>query len=397
VGENIPKEHKTIGEAFRDSGYETFGSGKWHNGSESFARSFSSGDDIFFGGMADHWNVPAYSFDPYEKYDRISPQTLNYFYSNKRKNWQCDHVHAGVHSSELIADAGIRFIDNCKKEKPFLAYLSFLAPHDPRTMPEEFLEMYPAGSVDMPLNFLRKHPFDNGALELRDEKLAEFPREQEEIKRHITEYFAMITHLDFHIGRVLEKLEETKLLEDTIIVLAGDNGLAVGQHGLMGKQNCYEHSVRVPLIFSGPGIPRGVQTKANAYLFDVFPTLCELADIKKPESSEGLSLSGAMSNANDSFRESLFLAYCETQRAVKRGGYKLIEYVVNGAHTKTQLFDLKNDNWEMRNMAYEKGYQGKVDELRLELRNLGDEWGDKKTRWGKTFWEGFGNAGKINI
>jgi len=204
----------------------------------------------------------------------------------------------------------------------------------------------------------------------------------------------MLTHLDFHIGRVLEKLEEKHLMEDTIVVLAGDNGLAVGQHGLMGKQNCYEHSVRVPLVFSGPGIPSGVQAKGKAYLFDVFPTLCESADIEKPESCEGISLSGAMADGDDSLRESLYLAYCDTQRAVKRGGYKLIEYVVNGKHTKTQLFDLENDNWEIKNIAYEKGYQDKVDELRQELGNLRDEWGDKETRWGKIFWEGFGNAEK---
>ena len=94
----------------------------------------------------------------------------------------------------------------------------------------------------------------------------------------------MISHLDWRIGQILDKLKEKNLYDNTIIVFAGDNGLAVGQHGLMGKQNCYEHSIRVPLILCGPGIPKGQKSESYVYLMDLFPTLCSLTlNDRKPK------------------------------------------------------------------------------------------------------------------
>ena len=116
------------------------------------------------------------------------------------------------------------------------------------------------------------------------------------MRRHIAEYYAMITHLDAETGRLLDVLEQRGLADDTIIVMAGDNGLAVGQHGLMGKQNLYEHSVRVPLIFAGPGVPRGETRDSYAYLLDIFPTLCDLADVPVPDTVTGRSLVPALAD-----------------------------------------------------------------------------------------------------
>ncbi|RUM88919.1 MAG: hypothetical protein DSZ24_02440, partial [Thermodesulfatator sp.] len=104
-------------------------------------------------------------------------------------------------------------------------------PHDPRTMPREFLEMYDPAAIRLPDNFMGGHPFDTGALRIRDELLAGFPRNPDEIRRHIAEYYAMISHLDARIGEVMAALEEAELYDDTIFIFAGDNGLALGQHG----------------------------------------------------------------------------------------------------------------------------------------------------------------------
>ena len=271
-GVSIPNEHTLLGEVLQQTGYRTWGTGKWHNGRKSFNRSFADGDDIFFGAMADHWKVPAYHFDPTGKYEsRLAyiprPNEIGY---NTIAWRDCDYIHAGVHSSEFICDAAIRFLTEQQGDQPFFCYVSFLAPHDPRTMPQRLLDMYPFDSMKLPPNYLGAHPFDNGSICIRDELLAEFPRTPEEIRRHNAEYYAMITHLDHELGRVLDTLEQQGLAEDTLIVFAGDNGLAVGQHGLMGKQNCYEHSVHGPLIFAGPGIPQGHQSDAYVYLLDIF-------------------------------------------------------------------------------------------------------------------------------
>ena len=385
-GQQIPDEHMTMGEALKKNGYRTFGTGKWHNGKKAFNKSFNEGTEIYFGGMADHWNVPVYNYDPECKYESKIPRCANPM-NNKRVIWQgADHISPGLHSSEMVCNAGIDFINKQDKETPFFSYISFLAPHDPRVMPEEFKNMYDPADVDLPPNFSGGHPFDNGALRIRDEELAEFPRTVEETKEHIADYYAMITHLDHQLGRVMQTLEDKGLLENTIIIMAGDNGLAVGQHGLFGKQNCYEHSVRIPLIFSGPGIPKNQKTQSYAYLFDIFPTLCDLTEIERPDSVEGNSLKPIIEKPETKLRESLYFAYTEYQRAVKNDQFKLIEYRIPEREKQTQLFDLINDPWELNNLAKNEEYADTLSMMRDELFRLRDEWDDEKHPMGEQFW-----------
>lgn len=389
AGEQIPKEHTTIGEALRENGYFTWGAGKWHNGKESFNRSFTDGNEIFFGGMSDHWNVPVFNYDPDCKYDNILLMCRDPMFSNKTYKRNCDHVHPGYHSSDLISDAAIEFISKYKDDNPFFMYLSYLAPHDPRTMPKEFLDMYDPHKIKLPKNFMENHPFDNGDLKIRDEMLAPFPRTRVDTLRQIAEYYAMITHLDANLGRVLDALEEKGVLENTIIVFAGDNGLAVGQHGLFGKQNCYEHSVRVPLIFAGPSIPKNTRSDALVYLLDIFPTLCDMIEIKIPASVEGKSLVSAINDPNVKVRKSLYFAYTRCQRAIKSQQYKLIEYVVNRRLKNIQLFNLKEDPLELNNLAANPEFNDKIEELHEEMFRLRDEWSDNNSRWGIKFWKAF--------
>ncbi len=386
AGESIPEAHATLGEAFRQAGYNTFGAGKWHNGVASYARSFSHGDEIFFGGMADHWNVPACRYDPRGKYDKVCLAVNAPASSNEVSERRCDHIHAGVHSTDIIADAGARFLQSSDAAEPFFMYLSFLAPHDPRTMPGHYRQMYDPAEIPTPPNFLGGHPFENGALRIRDELLAAFPRDPDEVRRHIAEYYAMITHLDDAIGRVVEAVEKAGKLAETIFVFAGDNGLAVGQHGLMGKQSCYEHSVRVPLVLAGPGVPAGERSVARAYLFDIFPTLCELCGVETPATVEGTSLAPALNDPAETLREAMYFAYCQTQRAVKRDGFKLIDVRMNGRRTGWQLFDLENDPWETNNLIDDPAYKNRREALTATMAELRDEWGDCQTEWGRAFW-----------
>jgi len=390
AGQSIPEDHVLMGEYFQSQGYQTWGTGKWHNGPAAFARSFSNGAEIFFGGMDDHWNVPAFDYDPSGKYDSRLPQCPDAFRSNELKIRRGDHVTAGKHSSELFADAAINYLDGYDSEDPFMMYLSFMAPHDPRTMPQEYLDMYDPEAIELPENFMGGHPFDNGDLKVRDEVLEDFPRDPHKVKKHIAEYFAMVTHLDAQIGRVVDALEKSGKAENTLIVFAGDNGLAVGQHGLFGKQNMYEHSVRVPLIMCGPKVPQGERRDAYVYLLDIFPTLCELIGVDIPETVEGTSLISALNDSNDHVRDTIFSAYRQFQRMVKDDQYKLIEYVVNGRRT-TQLFDLQNDPWELHNLAEDTGQAETLAKMRDILFQWRDDWDDAKSEWGKTFWSGFGN------
>jgi len=331
-GEGIPEEHTMLPELLRANGYTTFGIGKWHNGPAAFNRAFASGAKIFFGGMSDHLHLPVSHYDPTGAYPKEERYPAEGF------------------SSEVFSDAAIAFIEGQAGKGPFFAYVSYTAPHDPRMAPKAYADMYPPDAIELPENFMPEHPFDNGELRIRDEKLAPFPRTPDVVRQHIAAYYAMITHLDAQIGRVLDALDATGQADNTLIVFAGDNGLAVGQHGLLGKQSLYDHSVRVPLIFCGPGIPQGQVSDALCYLLDIFPTLCDRLGLAIPASVDGKSLYPLFADLKGCVRDSLFFAYCDVQRGVRTGEWKLLKYNVAGTKT-TQMFNIKEDPWELRNLA----------------------------------------------
>lgn len=374
MGQTIPEEHMMLPCWLREqAGYHTYGIGKWHNSRESYARGFDDGAHIFFGGMNDHWNVPTYDFDPTGQYTEGKVT-----------------IEPGYHSTEKFSDAAVDFINKYDQDNPFFLYVAYMAPHDPRTMPARFLRMYEPDMIEIPESFQKIHPFDNGALGIRDELLAGFPRDEREIRNHIADYYAMISHLDEHIGHVLDALEASGQAENTIIVLAGDNGLALGRHGLMGKQNLYDHSVRVPLIFTGPGIPQGKQSDAFVYLLDIFPTLCGLTDLGIPETVDGIDLTPAI-QGNASERESLYYAYTHVQRAVQNKTHKLIEYVVDGIR-HTQLFDLVADPNEIHDLSTIPEQEERIAALREVLWQWRKRSDDTREREA-SFWKGYERTG----
>ncbi len=382
LGQNIPEDHRMLPEVFKDAGYTTFGTGKWHNGTAAYARSFTHGAEIFFGGMDDHWNVPACDFDPTGKYPEPQPHPWNPGTGDVEIHQkQFDHIKRGKHSSELFADAARDFLITHDTAIPFFMYVSFMAPHDPRTMPQEYLTMYDPEQILLPPNFMPEHPFENGDMRVRDESLEAWPRRPEKVRRHLAEYYAMITHLDAQIGGILDALKATGQFENTIIVFAGDNGLALGQHGLMGKQNNYDHSIHVPLVMMGPGIPAGEQREAFCYLIDIFPTLCDLTGRTIPETVEGKSLMPALNDPYEPHRNLLHFAYRDLHRSVMDRRFKLIEYVVE-EQRNTQLFDRSKDPYELNNLADDPDYSKTLDELRTKLKC----WRTEMDDWGDAFW-----------
>lgn len=393
LGGNIPASHKTLAETFKNNGYETIGLGKWHNGCPAYARSFTQGAKIFFGGMWDHWNVPTCRYDPTGKYDNVINFVVDFYNDNHPQSQHCDEFDPGKHSSTLLTDAAIEMLNkNVGKDKPFFMYLAYLAPHDPRTMPDEFRQMYDPEKITLPPNFQEIIDTNYPLMVHRDEHLASYPREKDEIKRHIAEYFAMITHLDYEIGRLLDALHQSGEEDNTIIVFTGDNGLAVGQHGWLGKEDVYEHGVRIPLIMAGPQIAKNTRNDAYVYLYDIFPTLCEKVGIDIPDSVDGKSFADLLDGEHgESFRDELYLIFDKFVRGVKDENYKLIEYR-NGDKEEdkwTFLYDIKNDPWETQNLANDEKYKDKVAEMREKILKHRDEWEEQSHPWGIDFWSRF--------
>jgi arylsulfatase A-like enzyme len=340
-------------QTMQGAGYLTHAIGKWHNDKASFARSFEGGDKLTFHGMSEHTKVPVYDYDLTGAYPKEQEYIERTF------------------STELFTNAAVEFIEDFREDRPFFLYVAYTAPHDPRTAPEPYASMYDKSDIPLPPNFMREHPFDTGDMAGRDEKLARWPRDEGEIRQHIADYYAMISHLDAQIGRVVEALKAKGIYEDTLIVYTADHGLAVGQHGLMGKQNLYEHSVRIPLIFRGPGVPEGKQEHALASNIDIFPTVAGLCDVDLPEETEGISLCPIFTGESDGVRSIVCSVYRDVQRMVTDGRWKLIRYyrspVTNTGTERIQLFDLLNDPWETQDLSADPANDGDIERLASEL------------------------------
>jgi arylsulfatase A-like enzyme len=390
-GKEIPESDPLIGEELQKWGYETYGIGKWHNGTRAYARSFSDGDEIYFGGMWDHWNVPSHHFDPSGKYEERIPYCMNTFHKNKLEMKITDHITQGKHSTDLFSDTTIKYLKDRyegKRDntKPFYLYNAFMAPHDPRTMPKRFLDLYDDVDIKLPGNFLEMHPFEFGIHECRDETLAPYPRTKEDTIQQIKEYYAMISHLDWAIGRIIKTLKETNEYKNTIIIFAGDNGLALGQHGLFGKQNAYEHSLRVPLIFSGPGIKENNISDVPCFLMDIFPTICNLVDIEIPQQVEGLTLFPILKGNKAKTRKVMYFAYESLLRGIQKDKYKLIAYA--GAWGRRfQLFDEENDPKEVIDLIAKPEYKNVFDDLKKELEQQRIIQDDNVIEQSITFWK----------
>lgn len=390
-GQTIPDDHMLMGEHFQRHGYDVFGTGKWHNSADAYARSFSAGADIFFGGMSDHWNVPVCDYQPDGTYPEPRRAVIRWGQHLQRGKQRMDRFATGSHSTDLFVDSTRHWLDTRETGNPFFAYVAFMAPHDPREMPAEYLNLYRPDEIKLPPNFQPEHHFDTGMIRIRDEMLAGFPRTEKEVRKHIAEYYAMISHVDARIGDLIDTLESTGQLDNTIIVLGGDNGLAVGQHGLFGKQSCYEHSVHIPMLISGPGVPANQQRDAMCYLADAFPTLCELADIDIPDTVETQSLLPILEGDNAQSRDSLIFAMVDNQRAIRQGNWKLIETAVDGTRC-TQLFDLQTDPWEMTNLAGRAQHRATVQSLRESLRTQWESLDDDQPGQGGDFWQRYDQA-----
>ncbi len=275
-----------------------------------------------------------------------------------------------------MADCAIRFLTGWKQKKnrPFLMYLAGAAPHDPRVAAKAYLARYDAEKIPLPKNYLPLHPFDNGELKIRDEALAPWPRTPERVQQELRDYYAVITQMDEQIGRIVQAVKDAGEFNNTYFVFTSDQGLAMGSHGLMGKQNLYEHSMRAGLLVAGPGIAKNRRVNDFAYLFDIYPTLCELTGTPGPTGIEGRSLAPLLLGKKYEGRDTIFLGYRDVQRAVRQGRWKLIVYPkVN----RVQLFDLEADPFEVTDLSAKPDQGARVAELKALMRKQQELYGDK--------------------
>ncbi len=361
--------------AMAAAGYHTHSIGKWHLSRQNLRRGFKTLGLTSCGGMFDSTDTQG------KAYHRPSPgndwkpwDTSQKGHWLRLKDWKVDATDRVVHSAELWADEAVQFINSrAECTEPFFLHVGFHLPHDPRQSPRKIVESYPPESIAIPPNYVPCHPFDQGDYDIRDELLAPFPRTPEAVRLHRAEYYAAVTMLDRQIGRLLAAIEATGQAQNTLVVVTSDHGLAVGEHGLMGKQNLYECSIRVPLILRGPGVPRGCTVDAQVYQHSLFATVCELTGVTTSPTLEFRSLLPLMRSKADAGENAIFGFYRHFQRSLRTREHKLIVYPHVGV---VQLFDLQADPWETANLAYAPNQAVRrrrlLDELVRQQRRLGD-------------------------
>lgn len=344
------------------AGYETWFTGKWHIKTDA-AKCFDHSANIR-GGMPKDGTV-GYNRPLPGQPDPWSPSDPDF-----GGFWQ-----GGKHWSEVVGDNAVGFLgEAAKSEKPFFMYLAFNAPHDPRQSPQEYVDRYPLDRIEVPANFLPEYPHKDTigvGPGLRDEKLAPFPRDDHAVKVHRQEYYAIITHMDAQIGRILDALEASGEADNTWIFFTADHGLAVGHHGLFGKQNLYEHSLRVPFLVSGPGVKAGAKIGAPIYLQSVMATALDLAGADR-EGVEFASVLPLLEGTEEGL-ESVYGAYLDLQRAVINDGWKLILYPKAKV---ARLYHVAEDPLEKRDLAGDPAQADRKRALFAKLRALQKELDD---------------------
>ena len=370
VSENYSKDEdldKTWPRLMQEAGYETYMTGKWHVNAKP-NKIFNHVGHVLRGMP---WDTP-------EGYNR--PKSVNDTIWQPWKKEFGGYWKGGKHWSEVVKEDAVSFIDTASMStKPFFMYIAFNAPHDPRQSPKEYVDRYPLENISTPQSFLPENPYAEtmgAGRDLRDERLAPFPRTEYSVKVNRQEYYAITSHLDDQIADILEALEKKGLKENTYIFFTSDHGLSCGEHGLMGKQNMYDHSMRVPLMVIGPNIPKGKKIDADVYMQDIMATSLEIAGVPKPEYIEFNSF---LNFTNDKQRESnysgIYGTYeAKSQRMIRKENYKLIVYPKSG---KLLLYDLKNDPLELKDISSENVNSEKIKTLFKDLIELQENMGDK--------------------
>ncbi|WP_166829815.1 sulfatase-like hydrolase/transferase [Thalassoroseus pseudoceratinae] len=371
-GQGISSDVTTLAETLRKSGYRTGYVGKWHNKGLPKDYGYQRTAGMYRGGGGKWWKP---------QNDSNGRPVTGYrgwiFYDENAQKQPERGV--GLHGdiSESFADAAISLIEAdqpTENDQPFFVHVNFTAPHDPLFLPTDKQFHYQPEQITVPKNFLPQHPFDHGNFDGRDEQLFEWPRTKDMIRDELAVYYAVISHMDAQIGRILESLEDTNQTENTLVIFTSDHGLAIGSHGLRGKQNMYEHTIGVPLMMVGPGVPTNTRRTAQCYLRDIFPTVCDLVGLDIPKPVGGRSLKPVLAGDTEEIYSAVFGYYRAFQRMIRTPEWKLIRYP---QVDREQLFHLTSDPHELTNLIDDPQHEMVADQLRQQMQDWQKSVGDK--------------------
>lgn len=282
--------------------------------------------------------------------------------------WEISDVPDTAYADGRIADEGIRRLEAAaRSEAPFFLALGFVKPHLPLTAPKKYWDLHDPKAFPLARD---QHP-PEGAPRVAGKRGGEIVnyaplsvdnlREEAMQRKLIHGYYACTSFMDAQVGRVLDALDRLQLARNTVVVLWGDHGWHLGDHGYWTKHTNYEQANRIPLMIAAPGVSKpGSVSRQLAETVDIFPTLADLAGLpapKGPQAIDGLSLAPTLRNPEKTVRDHAYHCFPRGERmgrAIRTERYRLVEWKVPGAAPETaefELYDYQADPGETRNLA----------------------------------------------
>ena len=265
----------------------------------------------------------------------------------------------------VLADEAIRRLRAArdKPEEPWLIAVGFLKPHLPFCAPKKYWDLYDPAAFEVPSDQTppagapKFAPTNWGELRQYSDIPANGPLTGAQARRLIHGYYAAISYMDAQCGRVLNALDELGLAENTIIVFWGDHGWHLGDHGQWCKHTNYEQATRIPLIVAAPGVKGSQSRKALVESVDLYPTLCELAQLPAPVQGEGKSFARALRDPEAATKDAIIHVYPRGEligRAIRTERHRLVEWKKPGAPPESavlELYDYERDPAETKNLV----------------------------------------------
>ena len=351
----------TLGQSFRQQGYQSVRIGKMFHYDNPSAIGTSGNDDIY------SWDqtVNPYGRDKIEEYkiNTLTPRkyggTLSWLAADGTDEEQTD----GIAASEAIK----KLDDFAKRGTPFFLAVGFFRPHTPFVAPKKYFELYEREKIEIPessRDYLSTLP-EPAAKSIRAKK-NQLNLEKERAQEIKEAYYATISFVDAQVGRILDHLDSIGLNKNTVVVFTSDHGYHMGEHGHWQKQTLFENATQIPLIISAPNSENiGATSMSPVELIDLYPTLMDLTNISTPKHVVGKSLEPLMKNVNASVRGSALTRW-RNGYSIKTKRYRLTKWGNNG-ELGYELYDHKNDKNELINLASNQDYNELMDYLKLVI------------------------------
>ncbi|QDT43741.1 Arylsulfatase [Gimesia alba] len=346
----------TMNTQFKKNGYETVSLGKiFHHPKDN----------------AQGWSEPAWRPKGISWYQRPENQKLHAQRQKqgKRKRgpaWESADVPDNAYADGVLAEKAIETLQQLKKqEQPFFLAVGFFKPHLPFIAPQKYWDLYDHDKIQPPENYHvpqdapKESIHNSGELRAYAGIPPKGPVSEETARNLIHGYYACVSYTDAQIGKLLAELDRLKLSDNTIVVLWGDHGWNLGDHTLWCKHSCYESSLQIPLIVRAPGIQGGGRRSALIETIDLYPSLCTLAGIPKPEHLAGQSFVDLMHDPEANWKQAAVSRY-RNGDTIRTDSLRYTEYSNNkGKRTSRMLYDHRSDPLENTNVVKERSDQSR--------------------------------------